>query len=141
MEKIFFNLTVVDDYPPVSTESLWAEKLTSGNYRIQNIPFYSKDVSFNDVISVKKGQDGECLFHKIVRYSGNSTLRVIFFEKEVIEKVINKLVRLGCSWESMNDTFYSINVPHDSNLNKVIKYLENISLQEELDYEYGNLEQ
>lgn len=54
MEQIFFNLPVVDDYPPVSTESLWAEKLSSGNYKIKNIPFYSKDVSFGDVISVNK---------------------------------------------------------------------------------------
>lgn len=139
MEKVVFYLAVVDDYPPVSTESLWAEKLSSGNYKVRNIPFYSKDVSLDDVVSIEHGQDGECLFHKVVRHSGNCTLRVVFFEKETIPRVINKLVKLGCSWEGMNGAFYSINISRRSNLNKVIEYLEKMSSQQELDYEYGKL--
>lgn len=48
---------------------------------------------------------------------------------------------MGGSWEGMSDKFYSINIPKKSNLNKVIKYLENLSSQGKLDYEYGMLEQ
>lgn len=140
MEKIFFNLDVVEGYPPVYTESLWAEKLSSGNYKIKNIPFYAKEVSFNDVVSIRVEPGDEFLFHKIVRYSGNSTIRIVFFDENVIKRSLNKLVKLGCSWECMNETFYSVNIPAGPSFKKVIKYLERACIQEELDYEYGKLE-
>ncbi|MCD2223372.1 DUF4265 domain-containing protein [Listeria cossartiae] len=140
MEKIFFNLDVVEGYPPVYTESLWAERLSSGNYKIKNIPFYAKEVSFNDVISIRVGSEGEFLFHKIVRYSGNNTLRIVFFDENVIKRRLNKLAGLGCSWECMNATFYSVNIPTGPSFKKVIQYLEKAYVREELDYEYGKLD-
>ncbi|EDW4488198.1 DUF4265 domain-containing protein [Salmonella enterica subsp. enterica] len=141
MECVYFYLVVEEDYPPVSTESVWAEKLSSGNYRIKNIPFYTKDVSLDDVVSVKKGQDGELLFHRVVRHSGNSTLRVVFFEEIFTHRVIRKLENMGCSWENMSGSLYSINVPCPTKTDVVIDYLEKKFSMEILDYECGKLNQ
>lgn len=42
MECVYFYLVVEEDYPPVSTESVWAEKLSSGSYRIKIYLFILK---------------------------------------------------------------------------------------------------
>ncbi|WP_296004336.1 DUF4265 domain-containing protein [uncultured Veillonella sp.] len=52
MKKLFLNLEVIDGYPPVSMESIWAEETEEGYLKINNIPFYSKEVSFGDIVSV-----------------------------------------------------------------------------------------
>ena len=52
MKKLFLNLEVIDGYPPVSMESIWAEVTEEGYLKINNIPFYSKEVSFGDIVSV-----------------------------------------------------------------------------------------
>ena len=38
MKKLFFNLEVIDGYPPVSMESIWAEVTEEGYLKINNIP-------------------------------------------------------------------------------------------------------
>ena len=52
MKKLFLNLEVIDGYPPVSMESIWAEETEEGYLKINNIPFYSKEISFGDIVSV-----------------------------------------------------------------------------------------
>ena len=52
MKKLFFNLEVIDGYPPVSMESVWAEVTEESYFKINNIPFYSKEISFGDIVSV-----------------------------------------------------------------------------------------
>ena len=44
MKKLFLNLEVIDGYPPVSMESIWAEVTEEGYLKINNIPFYSKEI-------------------------------------------------------------------------------------------------
>ena len=38
MKKLFLNLEVIDGYPPVSMESIWAEVTDEGYLKINNIP-------------------------------------------------------------------------------------------------------
>ena len=52
MKKVLFNLEVIDGYPPVSMESTWAEVTEEGYFKINNIPFYSKEISLGDIVSV-----------------------------------------------------------------------------------------
>ena len=42
MKKLFLNLEVIDGYPPVSMESVWAEVTEEGHFKINNIPFIAK---------------------------------------------------------------------------------------------------
>ena len=42
MKKVLFNLEVIDGYPPVSMESIWAEVTEEGYFKINNIPFIAK---------------------------------------------------------------------------------------------------
>lgn len=42
MKKLFLNLEVIDGYPPVSMESIWAEVTDEGYLKINNILFIAK---------------------------------------------------------------------------------------------------
>ena len=37
MRKLFLNLEVIDSYPPVSMESIWAEVTEEGYLKVNNI--------------------------------------------------------------------------------------------------------
>ena len=37
MKKLFFNLEIIDGYPPVSMESVWAEVTEESYFKINNI--------------------------------------------------------------------------------------------------------
>ncbi|PYC25581.1 hypothetical protein DMX02_05925 [Pseudomonas jessenii] len=143
MEKIFFKLTVTDDYPPVSSESVWAESLASGSFTVKNIPFYSKDACLDDEILTKAGADGERYFERVITSSGNSTIRIIFFDagEPHISNVLEKLVVMGCTWEGMSEKFFSVNIPVSVSLDEVIEYLSKGEENGWLDYEYGLLRQ
>ncbi|MNX99908.1 hypothetical protein D3C86_1323810 [compost metagenome] len=143
MQKVFFPLSVVDGYPPVSVESVWVKRLPSGTYRIKNIPFYTKEVSFDDEIDANCGEDGELVFDRVVKHSGNSTIRVISLKKDSESNVNIKkeITSLGCEWEEFSDNFYSVNIPSGKNLDVVIGFLESKFNEGWLDYEYGFLGQ
>lgn len=143
MEKVFFKLLVEDDYPPVSSESLWAERLDSGSFIVKNIPFYTREVCLDDEISVSPVVNAEYHFEKVIKNTGNSTLRIIFFEagEPWISSVLEDLVARGCAWEGMSKKFFSINVPADVSLDDVLSVLAEKEAKGWLDYESGMLRQ
>ncbi|WP_347900799.1 DUF4265 domain-containing protein [Pseudomonas purpurea] len=143
MEKISFRLSVVDDYPPVSTERVWAQKLTSGLFRIRNIPFYIMEVSLDDEVAVEVGTEGEYLFAEVKKESGNSTVRIIFFEAGVseISAVLAAIVEMGGTWEGMSKRFFAVNVPEGVSLDNMLEFLDVCTEKEWLDYEFGMIRQ
>jgi hypothetical protein len=141
--KIFLKLVCEDGYPPVSTESVWAKKISPGTYKIDNIPFYSKEVCLGDDIGAISGYDGEAIFQRIKKPSQNSTIRIIFFEtkENCIKDIIDHLSELGCSWEGNGKRFFAINIPIEVDLDVVLNYINYFSEAGLLDYEYGLLRQ
>jgi len=101
MKKLFLNLEVIDGYPPVSMESIWAEVTEEGYFKINNIPFYSKEVSFGDIVSVIQTEENYLLYDKTIIHSKNSTLRIVFFNEN--QKFKDKILIL----EEMNATIDS----------------------------------
>lgn len=140
MEKIYFKLPIENDYPPVSEESVWGEEVEKQSFQIKNIPFYTKEVSFNDIVSVIE-KDGVFYYKKMIKSSGNSTVRVIFFNDEKIEEYISHIEKMGCDYEKFSSNFLAINIPITTNIEVVLNYLEYLSSKEIADYEYGKITQ
>ncbi len=140
MKKIFFKLIIEDNYPPVSEESIWGVDLGNNLFKINNIPFYTKDVSFDDTVSVVD-IDGVLHYKKTIKSSGNSTIRIIFFDEKEIEDCISAIQKMGCEYEKFSSTFIAINIPITTNLEIVLDYLEYLSFKEIADYEYGKIVQ
>lgn len=143
MDKIMLRLTVVDDYPPVASEGVWAERQPDGLYRIANLPFYSQDACYEDDVEVQEEADGLKWFRRVGRSSGNSTLRLVFFDvgRARTPEVLARINALGCSWEGMSKAFFAVNVPASVSLDSVLEYLQECFEQDWLDYESGLLRQ
>lgn len=66
MKKLFLNLEVIDGYPPVSMESIWAEVTEEGYLKVNNIPFYSKEISLGDIVSGIQTEENYLLYDKTI---------------------------------------------------------------------------
>ncbi|WP_071059051.1 hypothetical protein AAEX37_00575 [Oligella sp. MSHR50489EDL] len=138
-KKIFFKLEVVNNYPPVDEESLWAKELQNGLFEIDNIPFYTKEVSLGDLVSTVR-KDDVLYFKKVEKNSANNTLRVIFLRSdEFVVTVSQYLTQLGCEIEKFSEKFMALSVDNLDVLASVLEYLELMSEQGILDYETGKL--
>ncbi|MDO5680638.1 MAG: DUF4265 domain-containing protein [Pelistega sp.] len=138
-KKIFFRLEVSDGYPPVAEESLWINEINDRLYEIDNIPFYTRDVSLGDIVSATQ-EEGILYFRSVIRDSGNSTLRVIFFDEERSNVcVIDYLKQLGCEVEFFSKKFIAVSIKKAEELADVISYLEAQAAEEILDYEIGKV--
>ena len=70
--KVFFRLDRDDTgYPPVDTESVWANELPNGTCIMDNIPFFTTQATLGDLVEVIR--IGEDLFYsKTIMKSRNS---------------------------------------------------------------------
>ena len=133
--KVLFDLEVEDDYPPVSSESLWAIMGSNNECIIDSIPFYVQGVSYGDTIEIDE-EENYYYCVNILKSGGHSTLRIVFFDKEKKEEIIAKLEQFGCSWEGMQgSSLTSLDISPENNFNIVRDYLEEMSAQGVLDYE------
>ena len=143
MKKLFLNLEVIDGYPPVSMESIWAEETEEGYLKINNIPFYSKEISFGDIVSVIQKEENYLLYDKTIIHSKNSTLRIVFFNEnqKFKDKILAKLIDLGCESEVFNVNFYAINIPIQVDIEEIYIFLDEFVETDDLDYDTGYLAQ
>ena len=143
MKKLFLNLEVIDGYPPVSMESIWAEVTEEGYLKINNIPFYSKEVSFGDIVSGIQTEENYLLYDKTIIHSQNSTLRIVFFNEhqKFKDKILTKLIDLGCEFEAFNVNFYAINIPIQVDIEEIYIFLDEFVETDDLDYDTGYLAQ
>src|SRR5574337_1233808 len=102
--KIFFHLQQVEaGYPEVSAESVWAKPTGAADeYIVDNIPFFTRDATIGDTLKALK-KEGALWFDSLRQRSGNSLIRVVFFEKSLKEKIDDKLNTMGCSTEYSKD--------------------------------------
>ncbi len=133
-EPIKLVLTAGDD-----TETVWAEPLGGGRYRIDSIPFFAYNVSAGDV--VEASSDGELLRPTaLVEKGGHRTLRVAFPEEQggvegaAARALAAELERLGCAYEGFEPMLLAVDVPPEVELDPVLDALE----RTEAEWEYGD---
>src|SRR5262245_53353933 len=98
------------------TETIWGTPLGSGEFRLEGNPFFAYGVSLHDTIEAKE-EDGLLRFVKVVKKSGNRTIRVFAKEGEdSTNQLFKKLVKLKCRYEGLNARLFAVIVPHDVDL-------------------------
>ena len=130
-EKVLLVYQDVDEY---KIESVWASK--SGDYyRIENIPFFAKNVAFGDIVSVED-EDGALYFDSLIEASGHSVVRIIMFNENDFSDVTKSIEAMGCSWEgSRIKTLISVDIPPEISYDKVKAYLEKGRTEGLFDYQ------
>jgi hypothetical protein len=134
-EKVIFRLERDEDgYPPVDLEGVWATRLGEDEYEVDNIPFFAK-VALGDVVRTVI-RDGEPHFESILKYSGNSLIRVVYYDGTDPTDVRRELERLGAETE-LNAThrLIAVNVPRGGDVAEIQKFLGIAEQQERLGYE------
>ena len=140
LEKICFELGE-DDLAGASAETMWAENLGNGLFRLRNSPFHVYGVSFEDVVLTRSVAGRLPEFVSVHRHSGRSTYRIIL-ERDVdagrFRDYWTPLERLGCSYEHASGRYYAIDVPEDSDIHAVYALLEKGVADNVWDFEEGH---
>jgi len=134
--KILIRTKSEDGYPPEKWESLWAMPLGGKRFRIDNIPFYAKNLSCDDIIEVNKKGD-ELIFSRLIQPSENSTIRLVIYDLRDEKCIRRSLLDLGCSIEGTGTPgLIAVNVPRAS-IARAINFLNDAFAGEKLDFEEG----
>lgn len=141
--KVHFRVQQDEDgFPPVSVESVWASPGSTRNeYVIDNVPFFARDATIGDTVLIRE-IDHELWFDKITHRSGNSLLRVVFFDPDALDRVNGQLRSMGCSTEYLRaHKLLAVNIPSDVKLTDVVGYLQSEAGNGTVDYEEPILRQ
>jgi hypothetical protein len=142
MEKVFFQLVQDEDgYPPVAVESVWAERIFEGLYRIENIPFFTRDATLGDVVQTRT-EDGVQWFSSMQVSSTNTLVRVILSDGRDPNETRQVLLELGCDSElSHLQCLFAVNVPAHVPIDSVRAVLDLAAAEGWLEYEEPILRQ
>jgi hypothetical protein len=141
-EKIFFRLEPDEHgYPPTEWETLWGFEVGPQLYSIDNVPFFVQGISWKDIVSVKREEDG-LHFKEIVEPSGHSVLRVMVFDESMVADVRQTLQQKGCDTElSHIPGLFSVDCPPTIALNDVLEFLATGEEDGRWDYEEASIRQ
>jgi hypothetical protein len=121
MEKIIFEyINLEGEY---ALESAWAKR-SGDNYILDNILFYAPSYSLGDIVKVEN-RNGELFVTGPVEESGHSTVRIIFYNEELIPSTTEQLEKMGCQWEGSNvTTLISVDIAPEINYTPIRNFLD-----------------
>jgi hypothetical protein len=121
----------------IGYENIWVLPLGDGTYCLQNPPFFIYDIALNDVVAAVPDEDCFVHFLRVVRRSGNRTLRArsdfLLQDSEFMSKVKRGLCEMQCQVEAYRNRLLAISVPQEADLHSVMAYLAEMGLA----WEYG----
>lgn len=124
----------------VQVESVWAVPVADG-YKIDNIPFYVREVACEDVVSADIDMDGALHFAALVAASGHSTVRLWFASEEDVTEVRESLRSMGCSSELDLSRLVAVDIPPSIPYESIRVYLDKLERESVLEYEEACLGQ
>lgn len=132
-KKVIFRF-YDDDLEQYVVESLWAKE-EGINYKLDNIPFHVYQYSCDDIVKVEE-VDGELMVTDLIEASGNSTLRVLFDNLELLDFTKIEIENLGYEAEiKRQNKLLTINVPKSKSYIKISNYLESGENLDKWNYE------
>jgi len=135
--KILFPLEQTDGYPPHDVESVWAVPLGGGKYRLDNIPFFVRGVSSEDVVSATE-RGGALFYAGLSSEGGHSTVRVLIADPDATERVREELRARGCSSEGTGiPGLIAVDVPPAVSYRELRQFLDEGERRGRWEYEEG----
>lgn len=122
--ELMFRLDVEDDWPPVAKECLVCTNSELG-YRIEVPPFFVKELSVGDVITVDRDESGDVVAWSYVDRSKRSTVWIMVFGDYSVDNVLACLKSLGCNIEELKQyQYFAVDVPEDCSVESLDKCLD-----------------
>jgi hypothetical protein len=138
--RVLFRITRDQDgYPPTDYETLWAFHVAKNIYQIDNVPFYVRDLSLGDQVSVIR-EGGDIVFEGIVAQSSHSSVRVMVRNPADLLAVKNALASLGCEGEVNKQlNMIALDVPDTADISAVFDLLDGKYAKGVLDFEESSV--
>lgn len=85
MSKILFRLERNNDgFPPISVESLNADALGDGLFRIKNTPYFTKNVSYDDIVRASEyAAPDQFQFELVTEPSDFTSISIIILDESM----------------------------------------------------------
>jgi Domain of unknown function (DUF4265) len=103
-------------------ETLWAEALGGGRYRLDNTPWYAYGISWRDIVEATPDADGQLQFVRVISKGGNRTVR-IRSKEPFTNEWLGKIVALGASFEGADRRLIGINIPSETEMSAITSFL------------------
>lgn len=96
LAHVIFPLEVdADGWPPVSAERVWARPLGDDKYRLDNAPWFVRDIAEGDVVRAIPPDDSSWpVFVERLAWGGNCTIRVIPSSSAPLETTLEAVLDL-----------------------------------------------
>jgi len=136
LEKVVIELR--NDHFEV--ETLWAEPLGDGLYRLRNVPILAYGFSEQDVVSTGE-VEGRHVVTGVTKTGGHSTYRVFLpeaMDNARFATLFEPLNSLGCTYERANARLVGIDVPPEADIYAVYAVLEQGEAAKEWSFEEGH---
>ncbi len=130
-------------WPPAESEGLWAEPLGDDLYRIDNTPWFVRNLSADDVVKALAGSDDVLWAVESVHWSGRLTVRVIPRRDGPLQgdttSVVEAIEPLGVRCEVMQRPvrMVALDIPADTPLAPVKALLRERTTDRWWDFEEG----
>jgi hypothetical protein len=128
---VIVPLEIEDGWPPVKSERLWAEPLGDDLYRIDNVPWFARNLAEGDVVRAfaPDARSWPVVTDRI-SWSGNCTIRIIPLRSGPLQgdlqAVIDRFVPLGAQAEGALPAFalVALTIPPESDLSAIASALQ-----------------
>jgi len=132
MEKVKFALGIEDEWPPVSSESIWCERVGE-NFKALNAPFFIPNLAYGDIFSAIPDSVNQHVFEfEVVEESGHSLIWLMNTAKVEITEKLKEIFELGCKYEGFPQfNLIALDVPPKINiyaLDITIESLESLGI-------------
>jgi hypothetical protein len=127
--RVSFSLEQQDGWPPFASEGLWAKPLGDDTYRVDNTPWFARNVAADDIVEARAGSDGVLWAISKIEWSGRLTIRVLVARDGPLDgdmaAVIESFRPLGVTGEGMGQyRLVALDIPPDTDLAAVKALLD-----------------
>ena len=129
MEKVKFALDIEDEWPPVSSESIWCEKVGE-NYKALNAPFFIPNLAYGDIFTAVPDSVNQHVFEfEVIKQSGHSLIWLMNTTKIEISEKLEGISELGCKYEGFPAfNLIAIDVPPNANVHALDLIVESLEV-------------
>jgi Domain of unknown function (DUF4265) len=129
-----------DNFAGADSESFWAEPAGDGLYKLRNVPFYAKGLSYDDLVEVQS--DGaDLIFKRVVKHNGHSTYRIYAKQGRTASEVsafLDKLGAMNCDVEPATDKLVAIDVRPEADVYAIYSALTDAERAGIIDFQEGH---
>lgn len=120
-------------------EELWMEQNSESIFVIKSIPFFLKDINYEDVVSCTV-YENTLIFDKVITKSDWFTFRIHLLgtldeKQRNIAQILSDIESFGSKWERFSDDFYSMSVETASKGSGLEDYLVKLESMKVIEYD------